>query len=294
MGWFLPSAKLAQEISLRTSDIVHGRFACSEQFILIYEPYVFALYDINGRKIGQLSWERDDYNRFGYVGRIVWSAHLNAFLVLSHRALFTLEYNNREMIKTRKGAVFAPNKQPESRLRFIACGSNNDYLFLNRGYHTIQQYKMTTWTRYREWTKQSLNYAEVDEIHDTTTDRNGEYLVMNVRESGTTWLIDARSIDKDLTHMRRISGFHHKLQLLSPCNHWLFLRGDPNKLFLYDVKGDNAQIPKEVFFGNNEDDPQFSFSKTAPISFRWMDERHLVLGTILDNDQGGILKVYTV
>lgn len=294
MDCFLPSARLTQEIILSTSDIVHGCFACSEQYILLYECDNLTLFDIAGRNIAQLPWRQNDYHHFGYVAQVLWSVQLDAFLLLSHRALFTLVLHNGQLRKVKQGPVYALDRKPESRLRFVACGSNDDFLFLNRGYHTIQQYKMSDWTRHREWTKRSLNYAEVDEIRDTTTDRNGEYLVMNVRESGATWIIDVRSVDQSLTRMRRINGFHHKMQLHSPPNHWLFLQGDPNKLFLYDIKGDDAQIPKEVFFGDNENDSQFAYSRTARISFRWMGDRHLVLGTIVDSTRRGILKIYTV
>ncbi|CAF1417720.1 unnamed protein product [Rotaria sordida] len=153
---------------------------------------------------------------------------------------------------------------------------------------------MADWTKHREWTKISLNYNDADEIRDITTDRNGAYLVMNVRENGATWVIDVRVIDDNLTRHRHIAGFHHKLQMYSPSSHWLFVRADPNKLYLYDVQGDDAQIPKEVSFGDNEDDPQFSFSKIAPIHFRWMGQAHLLLGTVVDSNQRGSLKIYRI
>lgn len=245
-----------------------------------------------GQVLRELEWTQDDYYRFGHVACIIWSAHLNAFLVLSHRALFRLIYSSSQIRTMRYGAIYAPNKQRESKLRFITCASENDYLFLNRGYHTIQQYKMVAWTVHREWTKTRLNYVANDEIRDITADRHGEYLVMNVCKNGTTWVIDVRATDDDLTLINRIEGFHHKLQLCSPSNYWLFVHGDPNRLYLYDIRAGDAQVPKEVLFGDNEDNPQFSFSKTAPINFRWLGNTCLVLGTAIDNNQSGVLKLY--
>jgi hypothetical protein len=279
---------------LQTSGIEHGCFGCSDQHILLNENNIVTLFNISGQKLGELRWTQHDYFTNGFIAQIRWSVYLKAFLVLSHRALFKLKYSNSQMITERIGAIYAPNKWDESKLRFTTCGSKNDHLFLNRGYHTIQQYKMAGWTKHREWTKRSLNYEAIDEIRDITVDRNGEYLVMNVRIKGNTWLIDVRNIDENLTQIKQIAGFHHKLQLFSPYSHWLIIRGDPNKLYLCDVKEDEAQIPKEVLFGGNEDDPQFSFSKIAPLHFRWMGETHLLLGTVVDNDQTGALKIYRV
>ena len=252
------------------------------------------MFDPTGQKLAEFSWSQNHYHLYGYISQMRWSVYLKAFLVLSHRALFTLDYANAGIETERKGAVFALDIRVESKLRFITCGSKNDHLFLNRGYHTLQQYKMAGWTKHREWTKSSLNYQDRDEIRDVTVDRNGEYLMMNVRKNGTVWVIDIRSIDDHLTVMKQVEGFHHKLQLLALPSHWLFVRGDPNKLYLYDVQGDEAQLPKEVSFGGNEDDPQFSFSENAPISFRWMGERRLLLGTLVDSDRSGVLKIYTV
>ena len=291
---FLPSATLIRSIILRTANISHGQFACSEQLILLYENDTFFLLNADDQELSRLRWDKNDYDRFGFIACIIWSGRSNAFLVLSHRALFTFKYLDSRIVKERQGAVYASDKQRGSRLRFITCESRNDYLFLNRGYHTIQQYKMGVWTRYREWTTNSLSYSDIDEIRDITVDRNGDYLVMNVCKNGTIWVIDVRATDEGLTLINRIEGFHHKLQLFSPSNYWLFVHGDPNKLYLYDVRGDDAHIPKEVLFGNNEDDPQFSFSKTAPINFRWLGDTCLVLGTINDSNQHGVLKLYRI
>ncbi|CAF1273621.1 unnamed protein product [Adineta steineri] len=198
------------------------------------------------------------------------------------------------MKRQKIGAVYAVDRESGSRLRFITCGSVTDHLFLNRGYHTIQQYKIADWTKHREWTKGSLNYKDNDEIRDIAIDRNETYLVMNVRENGTTWVVDIRLTDDNLTRHRQIVGFHHKLQLFDPLNHWLFVHGNPNKLHLYDVQGDDAQIPKEVLFGDNENHPSFTFSKNAPIHFRWMGQTRLLLGTVVDSTKTGAVKIYKI
>ncbi|CAF1460953.1 unnamed protein product [Adineta steineri] len=259
-----------------------------------YEKAVDFHLSVNGEERYQLLWQREDYVKYGFIAQIIWSTYLDVFLVLSQRALFSMKYLNSQLSMKRYGAVYALNKQIESRLRFITCGSTDDHLFLNRGYHTVQQYKMSDWTKHREWTKISLNYKNIDEIRDITIDRNGEYLVMNVQQNRTTWFIDIRAIDDNLTQWKHIAGFHHKLQMYSPSNHWLFVHPNPNKLFLYDVQGDDVLIPKELSFGDNEEDPQFSFSKLAPIYFRWMGQRHLLLGTVVDSDQTGALKIYKI
>ena len=121
--------------------------------------------------------------------------------------------------------------------------------------------------------------------HAVKVDRNGAYLVMDVRRNGTTWVIAVRTVDDNLTLMKQIDGFYHKLQVFSSNSRWLFVRGDPNKLYLYDVLGDDGQIPEEISFGDSEN---------APINFRWMGEGRLLLGTPVENDRSDVLKIYTV
>ncbi|UJR12265.1 hypothetical protein I4U23_016442 [Adineta vaga] len=291
---FLTSATLHNQIHLKTPDIAHGCFDCSQEFILLYENYTFGLFHRNGEYLCQWRWNQNDYKNHGFIAQIVWSTYLNSFLILSNRALFSMEYSNNRLIRKKHGAIYASDEKTETRLRFITCGSTDDYLFLNRGYHTIQQYKMTDWTRHREWSKINLNYKDNDEIRDMIIDRNGEYLVLNVRENGNTWSIDIRFIDDKLTQRKRIDGFHHKLQMFSPSSHWLFVRGNPNKLYLCDVLDNDGMAPREVSFGDNEEDPRFSFSKIAPIHFRWMGPTRLLLGTVIDNYKKGLLNIYNI
>jgi len=153
---------------------------------------------------------------------------------------------------------------------------------------------MSIWRRHREWNMNTLNYSNDDEIQEITVDRNGKYLVMNVRKNGSLWMIDIRAVDSLLTPINHIEHFHHKLQLLSSSNHWLFVQEDPNRLYLYDIEGNKDEIPRETSFGNNERDPHFSFSRTAPIHFRWLGNTHLVLGTTIDGSDAGLLKLYRV
>lgn len=290
----MPAARWIQEIHLPSSKIAYGYLACSDHQILLYENNTFIVFNTAGQRLSELEWNKNDYDRFGFVSCVIWSAHLRAFLVLSHRALFKLKYSAFEIYSSRLGAVYAPDRERESRLRFITCDAQHDYLFLNRGYHTIQQYKMSVWTPYREWSKSSLNYSATDEIREINADRNGKYLVMNVRKNGTLWVIDVRAVDEQLTLMSNIERIHQKVQLLSPANFWLCVQGDSNRLCLYDIEGSKEEVPKEVSFGNNEHDPQFAFSNSAPIHFRWLGSTHLVLGTTVDGTEDGVLKIYRV
>ena len=290
----MPSVRWIEEISLPSPKIANGYFACSQHEILLYENNTFIVFNAAGQILTELQWTKHDYDNFGFISGIIWSIYLRSFLVLSHRALFKLTYSNFQISRQRLGAIYAQDNERESRLRFITCDSQHDHLFLNRGYHTIQQYKMSIWRRHREWNMNTLNYSNDDEIQEITVDRNGKYLVMNVRKNGSLWMIDIRAVDSLLTPINHIEHFHHKLQLLSSSNHWLFVQEDPNRLYLYDIEGNKDEIPRETSFGNNERDPHFSFSRTAPIHFRWLGNTHLVLGTTIDGSDAGLLKLYRV
>ncbi|CAF1086004.1 unnamed protein product [Didymodactylos carnosus] len=107
------------------------------------------------------------------------------------------------------------------------------------------------WFKFREWTKESLNYKETDELRGITADRNVEYLVMNVSLNKQQWVIDIRTADSALTFQRRIVGvnngtINHKLQMVSAsANQWLLIN-EQNKLYLYNVEGQKDQTLEEI------------------------------------------------
>jgi hypothetical protein len=93
----------------------------------------------------------------------------------------------------------------------------------------IQQINTNSWQILREWSKQDLEYDELDEIRLITCSRDGSYLAMNIHLNRKLWVIDLRKIDAHMTLMKRIrvpndsSCLYHKLQMPFDENQWLVI-----------------------------------------------------------------------
>ncbi|CAF4073115.1 unnamed protein product [Rotaria sordida] len=238
------TSPVVKQIYLATDENQYGVFDASDQYLLIAEECQLKLFDQNGEQVGASSLVHEN-RRAGYVQRIVWCKFLQKFFILCQRCLFVFTPDIQRNFGTIQ-LIRHIKPDGNDKLRFIAC-TNNNKLFINHSYNKIEQYAITTWFRYREWTKKTLNYGNDDEIRRTTCSITDEYLAFNVRLEKRFWVIDFRSIDDNLTLLKRIqiSGLtiYHNLQLSD--KEWLTV-GEKNQFFVLDENYNAIQIDTNV------------------------------------------------
>lgn len=239
------SAPHAFEIPLDTSDIQHGQFDICQSYhlILLFESNHLRLYDhIN--ELDRLPW---DGRRWGPVNDIHWSDLKECFFILTWSRLYSLtimkvKKGNLSTFTIRNIAIVDQIKsidfrerphgrKKDNRLRFLSLNSKG-FAFLNRGYHTIEQWSIQTWVKTRQWRKVDLGLSDRDEMKLITCSRDGEHLAMNICLNEQSWVIDFRRIDTHLTLIKRLQSpqgsiWSHKLDVSSqgnsPITQWLII-----------------------------------------------------------------------
>ena len=260
------------EIPLDRSDIQHGQFdVCqTHHLILLHENSHLKLYDhIN--QLDQLQW---DWRKWGPINDLHWCDLKECFFVLTwsrlvtltiekttigHRSTFRIaRFNIIDQIKSIDLHTITALKKKGNRLRFLSLNSKG-FLFVNRGYHTIEQWSIQTWVKARQWRKADLRLSDRDEIKLITCSRNGEHLAMNICLNEQSWVIDFRRIDVHLTLIKRLQSpqgsiWSHKLDLSfqgnSSITQWLIIN-DQNACYVTQLttlstQSDNDNPPQLI------------------------------------------------
>ena len=254
------------EIPLKTSDIQYGQFDISRthHLILLHEDNHLKLYD-HVNELDQLAWDR---TRWGPVNDIHWCDLKECFFILTWSRLYALtimksktdhrsnfHIGNLTTVDQVKSTDFRQRpwrRETSNRLRFITVNSNG-LLFLNRGYHTIEQWSIQTWVTPRRWRNETLDLSKRDQIKLITCSRNGDHLAMNVCLDDQSWMIDFRRIDSHLTLIKRLqppqgSIWSHKLDIstqeTSPISEWLII-DDRNSCYVTQLTNSSNQPDKE-------------------------------------------------
>ena len=225
------------EIPIETDDIQYGVFGVCTTYslILLAENNVLKLYD-NINKLHEINF---DSNLHGAINNILWCESKNVFFILSWWRLHTLSIEKYKIgyrttfrlnrpnvidpVKAIDYRIYWRRRETKNQLRFITIQSC-DYLFLNRGYHTLERWKLQSWDHPRIWNAAALGYKNPDDkIKLITCSDNGDHLAINVElRENCCYTIDFRRTDAKLTILKRISlpnssDLFHKLDLSVLC-----------------------------------------------------------------------------
>ena len=191
------------EIPLTTSDIQHGHFDIHQDYhlILLCEGNILKLFD-NVQLIDHQPW---DCRISGPVNNILWQRFQNGFFILTWNRLFvipiirikrgyrsTFSIGRRQSIDQVKSIDYRKphwEKKQENRLRFITMATGA-YLYVNRGYHTIEQWNIQAWVCQSRWQKSRLDLNNRDEIRLITCSDDGKHLAMNIHTDLRLWHIE--------------------------------------------------------------------------------------------------------
>ncbi len=292
-------------IPLQTDEIQYGRIAICQQhnLILLYENQKLILYN----DVMEIDEKLFSFRQYGGVGSILWCESIKRFLILTYSHLYTLPLNiidkdgsetftlgNLDLIDPiRSFDAFERRQKKGNRLRFITLKGDHD-IFLNRGYHTLEEWSIQTWIRARKWSKNQLNYENHNEIKLITCSRDGKHMAMNISLTDQLWAIDFRSTDGDLPLLKRIEpfmdvSFHHKLDISNLCqednvtstSEWLIIN-DENSLYTIGVnkKPDKPQLLKKSVIQEQVDGP-------PRLYFHWfLDNKFLIMSKPCVNQTG--------
>ncbi len=295
------------EIPLDTNDIQYGQFdVCTEHsVILLCENNTLKLYD-NVNILDEIVWNGRSW---GPINFILWCEPKNQFFILSWCRLHSLSIRKIkrgdrstfvlgdlaiiDQIKSVDWREHPKSRKAGNRLRFITI-KGNGFLFLNRGYHTLEQWNIQTWVKIRRWQKSHLGYHDNDRIKLIMCSQNGEHLAMNIWLQQNSFVIDFRRTDTQLTLLKRVPSpkpdLLHKLDLsilstendVSNSSEWLIIDGE-NSFYTIGVnKKPNNLIPiKETEF-------KIPLSSGFPhLYFQWFYYYHfLIVSTPCDGGRG--------
>jgi hypothetical protein len=299
------------QIQLSTDEVQYGTFDVCDKYnvILLSEEKKLKLFD-NERQINE--YPLTNIRDTGVVTCIHWCSFLDNFLILFRYRLYTLSlrFNQQTLqvefdqltpihpIRSHSSVNATSGRSNGNReiLRFITTSSSlHNYLFLNRAYRVIEQVNTNSWQVLREWSKQDLEYDELDEMRLITCSRDGSYLAINIWLNRNLWVIDLRKIDVHMTPIKRIrmpndsSPLYHKLQIPFDENQWLVINEknqfymvltNPEDKTITPIQTDHVQAIENVainlrFFHNND---------------------YLLIGTVINNgtNKQGVFNFYKV
>ena len=299
------------QIQLPTDQVQHGTFdVCDKhKVILLSEDKKLKLFD-SERQIDQCPWT--NIRDAGFITCIHWCSFLDSFLILSRYSLHTLSLrSNRQTlrleldqltpinpIRSRSSINARAGQSNDNRefLRFITTSSSLcDYLFLNRAYRVIEQVNTNSWQVLRQWSKQDLEYDELDEIRLITCSRDGSYLAMNIWLNRNLWVIDLRKIDVHMPPIKRIrmsndsSPLYHKLQMPFDENQWLVIN-EKNQFYMVSTN------PEDKTITLIRTDHMQAIENVAVNLRLFRNNDYLLIGTVINNgtNKQGVFNFYKV
>jgi hypothetical protein len=185
------------------------------------------------------------------------------------------------------------NNHPEM-LRFITTSAGlPDHLFLNRGYRRVELINTNSWKVRRGWSKQDLDYGELNEIRLITCSFDGSYVAMNIRWNDRVRFIDLRKNDDQMNLIKSIRmtddslPLRLRIQVPFAPEQWLVIdeknqcykvSADPHDQKIIPMRTDHMQAMEYL-----------------PAHFRFVrDHKYLLVGAVIGNStrKHGVFNFY--